>query len=516
MIDIGRAGTIAASILICGGLLIPDQVLHAQGLEEIVVTARKKEENLLEVPVAITAFTADDIDARDFTQLEDIQKFTPGFSFTNMQGGSARNDRGTNSLRFRGLNLGFDSGVYAAGVTFIDGAPVLGGYNPSMTDVERVEVLKGPQSAYFGRSTFAGAINFVTKDPSDEFSGRVGASWEEFDSHDVSLSIEGPIGETLAGRISFRDWEQGGYIDNGTTGQKDYLGERTTQSIAGTLVWTPTDKLTVKAFVNLFEDEDDPGAQFALKDESYNGRGNPNGGCDALSDPLPTIFDTELQADRPATTLDRFTGGMVCGTLPSMSELDPTIFSVDPTLDPATRQAIFDAPSFLTVFDPNWHDKPGLRREASQATLRIDYEFDNGYTFSSLSAYHDNKQMNIIDLNYRDFRDRSTIGAPNSTFPVPVDPFTFCLIRMGFDASRCNTSWKNTLNVHGEDEDWSQEFRVTSPQDRRFRWSAGVNIFDAHQPGSSVYGQTVRRSVFHFRDHPARRRDVGIFRRRSV
>ncbi len=69
------------------------------------------------------------------------------------------------------------------------------------------------------------------------------------------------------------------------------------------------------------------------------------------------------------------------------------------------------------------------------------------------------------------------------------NPFTFCLIRTGFDASKCNTSWKNTLNVHGQDEDWSQEFRLTSPQDRRFRWSAGINIFDAFQPGSAVYGQ---------------------------
>ena len=131
----------AVALLVSGGVMIPDSVLLAQGLEEIVVTARKKEENLNEVPIAVTAFTASDIESRDFAQLEDIQLFTPGFSFTNLQGGSARNDRSTNSLVFRGLNLAFNSGVYAAGVTFIDGAPVLGGYNPSMTDVERIEVL---------------------------------------------------------------------------------------------------------------------------------------------------------------------------------------------------------------------------------------------------------------------------------------------------------------------------------------------------------------------------------------
>jgi iron complex outermembrane receptor protein len=468
------------ALFVAGGVAIPDSVLLAQGLEEIVVTARKREENLLEVPIAISAFTAADIESRDFAQLEDIQLFTPGFSFTNLQGGSARNDRSTNALVFRGLNLAFNSGVYAAGVTFIDGAPVLGGYNPSMTDVERIEILKGPQSAYFGRSTFSGAINFVTKDPGDEFAARIGVSGERYDSHEVNLSMEGPlVADKLAGRISFRDWEQGAYVDNNSPtvpAQNNVMGGRTTQSVSATLVWTPTDNLKVKGFFNYFEDEDGPGAQFALKSDTYNGRGNPNGSCDSLSDPLPMIFDSALGATRPATTADRFAGGTYCGTLPNIGQLDPSIISVDNVIDPILEETLFNPPTHWTVFDPNWHKEAGLKREAIQATLRIDYDFENGYSFSSLSAYHDDQNQTIIDLNYRDFRDR-----PNGAFGL-------CAFVFGNGVDRCRPDWNDTLLLHGKSEDWSQEFRISSPQERRFRWSAGVNIFDGHQPGGTVYG----------------------------
>ena len=101
----------------------------------------------------------------------------------------------------------------------------------------------------------------------NEFAARVGVSGERYDSHEITASIEGPlVEEKLAGRLSFRDWEQGAYIDNnGVISENNVMGGRTTQSISGTLVWTPTDNLKVKGFLNYFEDEDGPGAQFALK-----------------------------------------------------------------------------------------------------------------------------------------------------------------------------------------------------------------------------------------------------------
>ena len=139
----------AVAMLGAGLMALPDSVVLAQdgGLEEIVVTARKREESMMEVPIAITAFTAEDLEARDLVDLQDLQLYTPSFSFTNMQGGSARNDRSSNALVFRGLSLSNNVGITAGGQLFIDGAPVIGAFQPSIVDVERVEILKGPQSA---------------------------------------------------------------------------------------------------------------------------------------------------------------------------------------------------------------------------------------------------------------------------------------------------------------------------------------------------------------------------------
>jgi iron complex outermembrane receptor protein len=132
---------------------------------EIIVTARKKEESLQDTPVAITAFTEQAIEEAAFTSLADVSLQTPGFQF-NSQGGQEPGRYNT-QLRFRGMNTSQFSPSFATGALFIDGVYVLnGGTSVSLLDVERIEVIKGPQSAQFGRNTFGGAVNFVTRTPS--------------------------------------------------------------------------------------------------------------------------------------------------------------------------------------------------------------------------------------------------------------------------------------------------------------------------------------------------------------
>ncbi len=437
-------------------------------LEEIVVTARKVEENLMEVPLAVTAFSADELEAIDMVQLTDLQLFTPSFSFTDQAGeAGARNDRSSNSLVFRGLYLNFNGGINAGGLLFIDGAPVVGAFLPSIVDTERVEVLKGPQSAYFGRSTFVGAVNFVMKEPGDEFRGRISAEYAEFGSNEQHVMLEGPIVEDkLSARVSGRHWKQGGYIDNfGVPGER--LGGRTTNSISTSVLFTPTSALKAKLFVNYFEDEDFHGAQFALKQESYNGRANPDGTCDPLSAPLREGLNPRSRA----------AGGIVCGELPSMGELDPAIFSTDTVIDSILQKTLFDPNPNWPAFDPNFHPEVGLKREAFQANLRVDFDHSSGYSFTSLTAIHKDKNQNIIDLNYRDGRTRANPLA-----------FPFIVLQGRTDV---RPDANGTMLLQGQQRDWSQELRVTSPQDRRLRWTAGFNYTDAFSPGGTVYGQLV-------------------------
>ena len=447
-------------------ILLQDAVLLAQasdGLDEIVVTARKREESLMEVPLAITAFSAESIESMGMAQLNDIQLYTPSLSFTNMQGGSGRNDRSSNALVFRGLSLSANTGITAGGQVFLDGAPVVGGFSPSLVDVERVEILKGPQSAYFGRSTFVGAINFVMKEPGQEFGATIGLEYSPTnDSHEQTVSVEGPIGDKFGIRVSARNWEQGGYIDN-FANPSVKLGQRNTQSLSTNLVWTPSDALKIKGFFNYFVDEDGPGAQFFLGDGDGFQRAYPDGTCDALSAPMRPGFE--------GRETERWALGVTCGTVPSMSEVDPSIFSMDETLtdNALLTDTLFNPNPNWVIFDPNYHRKHGLKREAYQGNLRIDWDFGD-YTFTSQTAYHTDKVQNILDLNYRDGRP---VANPLGFLPTTLE------------------WWNTTLLNQGEQEDFSQEFRVTSPQDRRFRWTAGLNYFDAHSPGGTVYGNLI-------------------------
>ncbi|MFL2771959.1 MAG: TonB-dependent receptor, partial [Rhodospirillaceae bacterium] len=465
-----RSSYLAAATLMVSALSVPASEPLAQQLtlEEIVVTARKVEENLMEVPLAITAFTAEELEAIDMAQLEDIQLYTPSFSFTNMQGGSARNDRSSNSLVFRGLTLASNVNITAGGMLFIDGAPVIGARAPSVVDTERVEILKGPQSAYFGRSTFVGAINFIMKEPGDEFGGSASAEYSRFGSNEQNISIEGPVVPgKLNARVSGRHWHQGGYVENFANPSVS-LGERTTNSISTSLVFTPADDLKIKAFVNYFEDSDGAATQFSLKQESFNGRANPDRSCSPIGSPL--------QAGVTDST-GRASFGYVCGKLPGARDVDPSIFSADTVLDPILRETLFNPNPNWLVYDPSFNTSAGIKRKAFQANIRVDYENSAGYAFTSLTAYHTDKNQNIIDLNYRDGRSLA-------------NPFAGLFIGV-FGRTDIRPDWNTTLLIQGKQKDWSQELRVVSPQDGRMRWTAGFNYLYAHSPGSSVYGNLI-------------------------
>ncbi|MCU0760896.1 MAG: TonB-dependent receptor plug domain-containing protein [Steroidobacteraceae bacterium] len=132
-------------------------------LEEVVVTARRAEEKLLDVPVAVTAFTAEQIESRGIRNLDDIAQLTPGLQFSNVLGEflPAPVIRGVAPVSINAEN---NVGIY------IDGIYVAGreGLNFSQLDLQTINVVKGPQAAIYSRAAFSGAINYVTARPTRE------------------------------------------------------------------------------------------------------------------------------------------------------------------------------------------------------------------------------------------------------------------------------------------------------------------------------------------------------------
>jgi iron complex outermembrane recepter protein len=239
---------------------------------DIVVTARKRSEKLLDVPLAITALNAKALQDRGIRDLNGINDFTPGLRYENSA--ANRNDRSFYTVTMRGMYPG-DSPNRPVVSVFLDGVPVPGGSLPGLTDLQQVEVVKGPQSAYFGRATFAGAINFITAPPSlTDYKGHADFSFESYGTTEDNVTLEGPIiRDKLAVRVTGRFYHTDGQYYNQSYGGK--LGEQQTESYSVSLIGKPTDRLTLRAYFTQWQDSDGPSAQGELNEANYNC--NPGG-----------------------------------------------------------------------------------------------------------------------------------------------------------------------------------------------------------------------------------------------
>ena len=252
---------LATMILVPMGLAAPGASLAQNEdplMEEILVTARKIGESIQEIPLSISAFTAEDIRSQGITGIEDIANFTPGLHMSNVI--ATRNDpalkiRGmdnSNTVRWEQLASSFVDGIYLSGTS----------QWVSMNDIERVEVVKGPQSAFFGRATFGGAVNYITKTPGNEWDADVSLVTGQDGRLDLQGSVEGPIVDgRLSYRLSGRVYSYDGGWDNEWPGG-DTLGSQETQAVSLTLYATPTDSISIK-FRSIFtEDDDGAGVRF--------------------------------------------------------------------------------------------------------------------------------------------------------------------------------------------------------------------------------------------------------------
>ncbi len=234
--------TTAAVIAVTGMTAIPAvaaaQEEGAQQSRDIItVTARRREETILDAPVAVTAFGEEDILNLGLQSVDDVARFTPGLSFSAAFGRSSERPviRGQANV-LAGVQFGVESGT----AYFIDGVYYPGSIqNLDTNDLARVEVIRGPQSALYGRNTYAGAINFVTRGASDVLQGNFRARAGSHGEYELSGGISGPLGDRAGFRLSVRDYNYDGEWTNQVTGQT--VGSQSTTSFSGVLDFNPVD-----------------------------------------------------------------------------------------------------------------------------------------------------------------------------------------------------------------------------------------------------------------------------------
>jgi iron complex outermembrane recepter protein len=221
-------------------------------LEEIIVTAQKRAQSLQDVPISVSAMSADKMSEAGIENLADLSAYVPNLQVVD--GGLSP------QMIIRGIGSGSNQGFEQSVGTYSDG--VYTGRSlqsrAAFMDLERVEVLRGPQSILFGQSSIAGAVSLVTAKPTDDFEGMVSLGHvPEFDETEINAYVSGSLTENVRGRLAIRDRQEDGYMDNKT--RNEDAPELDEQAARLTLDWDIGDlTATFKAEVSRMEREGRP------------------------------------------------------------------------------------------------------------------------------------------------------------------------------------------------------------------------------------------------------------------
>jgi len=221
-------------------------------LEEVTVTSRRIEERLQDVPISVNVMTADYLDAQNMDQVKDVIDKSPGTGFT-------RFNKLQNVYSMRGLNSQTEGSAGDPSVlTVIDDVVIVKDYMKSAEffDVERVEVLRGPQGTSFGRNTTGGMVHIISKRPTDEFEGMFRAGIGNYDHWEADGVVSGALSEQMKGRLAVHYTTHDGYTRD-VLRDVD-LGSEENISLRGSLLFTPSEDVEVYLKAEYSKDDDEP------------------------------------------------------------------------------------------------------------------------------------------------------------------------------------------------------------------------------------------------------------------
>ena len=330
---------------------------EAQGrTNEIIVTANKRQEDINKVGATVTALSAEALENRQITSLEDVASAVPGLAFAPSFGG-------TPILTLRGIGFNENSlGVYPAVSLYMDQAPL---NFPVMTshsayDLERIEVLKGPQGTLFGQNSTGGAINYIAARPTSGTEAGANITYGRFNQIEGNAFVSGPISDTLGFRIATTgrqrdDWQYSLTRDD-TNGHESYVAGRVI------LAWEPTPGINIDLNVNGWVDKSQPQALQLI------------GVRPQAPGFVGTLYDNIVFAPNKARAAEWTT-----------DILDPSTGTVNPdgSVQPGTSK--------LVNFDPDGN------RRFLQTALRADIELGADLTLTSLTSYNYYKQRQSLD-----------------------------------------------------------------------------------------------------------------------
>jgi iron complex outermembrane receptor protein len=252
-------------------------------LEEVVVTAQRREQRLQDVPIAVTAFDTQTMRINRITALEDIADRTPGFVMTSVN--PAEPNFYIRGIGTEGLNA--DAGGNSSVVQFVDDVYIGrgGGSNFDLFDVERIEVLRGPQGTLFGKNAVGGLVHVISTRPTAERQARLEGSVGNYDRMEFRGLYTGPLTEDLFVKVALSSNERDGYVRNLTTGRRVF--DQDSQGARIGLRYQPGDTLDVMLTLD--------GVRARTSGQPRSNLADPtvNGGIHAIGDPDPLVINAQ-------------------------------------------------------------------------------------------------------------------------------------------------------------------------------------------------------------------------------
>jgi iron complex outermembrane receptor protein len=366
--------------------------------ETIVVTARKREESLVEVPLSVSVFSQANIEDRGVNSIADLSSFTPGFVFQNT-GQAGASGRDNPNIRFRGVAVQNENPASRAGAVFYNGSYLSGGAGlMPVFDLQRVEVIKGPQNALYGRNTFAGAVNFLPAEPGDKFEGFINGLYSpsDQDTYQLQGAVSLPIADNLAMRVGASYRRAGADF---TYGNGDPLGQEDTLSLQGTLVYDNKNGIKLKT-TGFWVEASDTQATVSIPFNTAPGQ------CNLSYTGNIRDVNTGANLGSFTTNLANSTVGTICGEVPDYD--GPGGFSVPPVgsfqgnvpLNPSSGSVAFmrtlppEAAGYALPTPPNGQ---GNTYKTWLINQTADFDLPGGHTLSLLGSYGQNGSYRIRD-----------------------------------------------------------------------------------------------------------------------
>lgn len=481
-------GTVAAVLQLGAAHAQNDEADDAATSEQVesrqdvvYVTATKRERSLQDVPISVTALSVEALDNAAVTNLESLQFSVPGLAMTTASGSGWQSSVRIRGVGTSGTNIGFEGAV---GV-FVDGIyrPRAGASLGDIPDVQRVEVLRGPQGTLFGRNTTAGAISIVTNKPvQNELSGSARVTLGSHNRTQVRGVVNAPMVEDkLAFRLAADYNKRDGFLENIFPGQED-INDRDRINLRGQLLFEPNPDMEFRLVANYFSaDESCCGASTATEG-GFITAGNA-GAFAALGVPGPI-----------APTADQFDDFLTARNLPTTDNQEEKLLQADFEWDLGNGITFFNSMSFsdyefdsFSDSDQTGWDFTTADQLVTQKQFTEEFRFNGSLEELSFAKsvdwlaggyYSDEELTQFYDLGFSG--SASALDAILSSVPDPANPFFLNLL--GF-----TTGDNQQANLAQDAEVWALFGHVDVELNDQWTVSGGARYTDESKTGTGTF-----------------------------